>query len=133
MPFDEKTFFHPQEKVISCVFPPHNFKVLERSLMTAGSDVLLYSCWFRFACGWLTSDGCNLQVFAPTDVLMSVSLTYKEKYFLHLEIGEKSSETNEFFSALLDRFRHFDRVGRLHQSFRSPLIQTPFFEIAPIV
>ena len=54
-------------------------------------------------------------------------------YFLNLDIGEKSSETKEFFSAFLDRFHHFDRVGRLHQSFRSPLIQTPFFEIVPIV
>ena len=43
--------------------------------MVGGSDVFVYSCGFGFALGWLTCHGSNFQVFAPTDVLMSISLT----------------------------------------------------------
>ena len=75
MPFDKETFIQTQEKVISYVFPSYNFEVLKRSLMIGGNDVFMYGCGFCFARGWLTGDRCDLQVFAPTDVLMSISLT----------------------------------------------------------
>ena len=43
--------------------------------MIGGSNVFMYCCGFGFALGWLTCDGSDFQVFAPTDVLMSISLT----------------------------------------------------------
>ena len=43
--------------------------------MIGGSNVFMYCCGFGFALGWLTCDGSDFQVFAPTDVLMTVSLT----------------------------------------------------------
>ena len=43
--------------------------------MIGGSDVFMYCCGFGFALGWLTCDRRDFQVFAPTDILMTVSLT----------------------------------------------------------
>ena len=43
--------------------------------MIGGSNVFMYCCGFGFALGWLTCDRSDFQVFAPTDVLMTVSLT----------------------------------------------------------
>ena len=43
--------------------------------MIGGSNVFMYCCGFGFALGWLTCDRSDFQVFAPMDVLMTVSLT----------------------------------------------------------